>query len=305
VLASPPQAAHIANVATIGAGVAYVSPAAMWPYLPDSPESGAQPLGLEVAAQAPARGRADAKRPLSSFTRRDGAIPLNSPAAILRPGTTIASFTWPVVCRRLLAQHGRRFDGASDALLAQAADGHSVVGVIGLFRRIGATTIALCLAARLAARGCRVILVDGHFQAPRLADTLGAEPTAWWQDVLARGAPLADAIIRADDENLDLLPWGPLSQGTRPSSGALQLAATAGALRHAYELVIVDLGTFFDPLSQPAALELIRHMQIDAAVAISAPERLDPRDLATVVDHLSESGCAILGTIENRVPNDE
>jgi len=300
--AAPPRTAEPANVATIGANVTYVTAGATWPYTPDVPEIEPPPRGLESGAATSApHGPITTRRPLSSFTKQARVIPAPPGAASLRPGTTIASLRWPAVCRRLLAQHGQRFDHIADVVSAAADDGRSVVGVIGLFRGVGATTTLLCLAARLAARGRRVVLVDGHFQAPGLAACLDAELTAWWQDVLERGAPLADALIRAEDDDLDLLPLDPQTRTTPQPSAELQLSATAGALRHAYDVALVDLGTFFDPLSQPAALELVHHMRIDAALAVAEPARLDARDLATVAEYLGERGCTLLGAIENRV----
>jgi hypothetical protein len=60
------------------------------------------------------------------------------------------------------------------------------------------------------------------------------------------------------------------------------------------------LGTFFDPDSQPAALNLVRHMRIDAALAVASAGEQDARDLESVMEHFSACGCELLGTIENR-----
>jgi Mrp family chromosome partitioning ATPase len=320
--AATARAARVANAESIGATVAYVSSAGA----DDDPNDG--PLdSIEVATitaadgspyapgasayvdstlvtpcapapQAP-HGPSPVKRPLSSFrTQIAGRGAATPPSMTLRPGTTIASFRWPMACRNLLQHHGHQFDRITATLLAQADQGRSLVGILGLFRGVGCTTTALCLAARLAARGRRVVAVDGNFQAPQLAACLDAEPTAWWQDVLERGAALADAMVRAENDGLDLLPLDPY---TRPTPPALQLAATAGALRHAYDLALVDLGTFFDPNSQPAVLDLVEHMRIDSVVAVAGPSSHDPRDLETVAEHLSERGCELLGMIENRI----
>jgi Mrp family chromosome partitioning ATPase len=217
-------------------------------------------------------GRIDAptsgKRPLSAFTverrtaeRKRSATPGTT---AFQPATTVASFSWPSVCRTLCQQSGPEFDRVADLIIRQAEDARSLVGVIGLFPGRGATTSLLCVAARLAARGRRAIIVEGNFLSPRLAALLDAEPTAWWQDVLERGVPIADAVIRADDDNLDLLPLDRETSDPLRLAGSLQVSTTAGALRYAYDLVLVDLGPFFDPDSQPIALELVRNMRIRA-----------------------------------------
>ncbi len=201
------------------------------------------------------------------------------------------------MCRSLLSRHGQIFDRVADSLLELADDAQVLIGMLGTFRGVGCTTITLCLAARLASRGQRVAVIDGHFPAPGLAPCLDAEPTAWWQDVLERGAALGDALVRAEDDELDLLPLNPYSRSTPPK---LQLLATANALRDAYDFALVDLGTFFDPASQPIALDLVRHMRIAAAVAVVSPAAQDPRDLETIAQRLADCGCRLCGTMENR-----
>ena len=155
---------------------------------------------------------------------------------------------------------------------------------------------------RAARRVRRVILADGNFCHPRVASWLDAVPTVGWEEVLKHSAQLPDAVIRATDDNLDILALG--SNATRdPQSLAagLQAAVSAGVLRHAYDMVLVDLGTFFDPASQPVVLELVRNMGIDTVVAVAGPEPADPRDMATITEYLEPLGCQLMGTIENRV----
>jgi Mrp family chromosome partitioning ATPase len=243
------------------------------------------------------------KRPLSSFIASTGIARLNTEPAdgdFFRPGTTVASFQWPAVCRTLSRQCGSELGQVADILATHAGAGRSLVGVIGLKRYEGATTAALCLAQRLADRRGRVILVDANFRHPEIASLLETEPTAGWQDVLMRGTPLSDAAIRATDDRLDLLALG----GRMPSDlvravSGLQAVVTAGVLRHAYDQVIFDLGAYLDAASQPVLLELVRNMGIDAIVAVTRPTGAGQREIGTLADQLARSGCELLGTIEN------
>ena len=93
----------------------------------------------------------------------------------------------------------------ADLLISHAAAGRSLLGVLAMSPGDGASMTALCLASQLAKKRRRVILVDGNFRKPQLAKLLDAESTAGWQDVLKHGAPLTDAVIRAEDDCLDLL----------------------------------------------------------------------------------------------------
>lgn len=242
------------------------------------------------------------KRPLSAYIRRNDPTPATR--GQLRPGTTIASLQWPTVCRQLIARHGQAFERVANRLLAQADAGRPLVGIIGHYRRVGCTTATLCLAAQLARRHHRVAAVEAHFQAPQFADCLGVETTAWLQDVLDDVAPLADAMIHAEDDQLDLVMLDPCQRTVaddwqRAASGP-QLIAAAQSLRNNYDLVLVDLGTFFDPAWQPVALNLVRELRIESAVAVTAPDQNDERDFETIEWHLKKSDCELLGTIINR-----
>src|SRR5215210_1376225 len=93
--------------------------------------------------------RTGPKKPLSSFIARPQSpvqAAQNEEANFLEPGTTVASFQWPKVCRTLNQHSGPQLDRVADLLRAQASAGHSLVGVMGLFPRVGTTTAALCLA---------------------------------------------------------------------------------------------------------------------------------------------------------------
>jgi Mrp family chromosome partitioning ATPase len=252
------------------------------------------------------RQRSGHKRPLSTFIARPhvAAPPAqNLDSNILEPGTTLASFHWPQICRTLNQQAGPQLERVADVLRTQADSGHSLIGVMGMFPRVGATTATLCLASRAARRVRRAIMVDANLCGPRIAPWLEVVPTVGWEDVLKHASPLADAVIRATDDNLDLLALGAKAvKDPHSLAKGLQAAVTAGVLRHAYDLVLIDLGAFFDPTSQPVVLELVRNMGIDTVIAVAGPEPADPRDMATIAEYLDPLNCQLMGTIENRAP---
>ncbi|HEX5472932.1 MAG TPA: hypothetical protein VFW73_13655 [Lacipirellulaceae bacterium] len=245
------------------------------------------------------------KRPLSSFLTQQASAEresTNDNTDFLQPGTTVASFQWPKVCRELTFQSGSQIGHVADTLRAQASAGRLLIGVMGLFPRVGATTIAMCLSMRTAIGAERTILVDGNLCHPRIAAWLDVVPTVGWNEMLNHSATLADAVIRAADDHLDLLALDAKPvKDPQALAGGLQATVAAGVLRHAYDLVVIDLGPFFDPSAQPVVLELVRNMGIDRVIAISGSEPADPRDLATIVEYLEPTGCQLLGTIENRV----
>src|SRR4029077_17279121 len=126
--------------------------------------------------------------------------------AAFAPETTIASFRWPRTCRMLWEQFANEYGCVAEIMLAKCREGQSLIGVVGLHPSDGCSTTLLCLAMALATRGQRVALVDANFTLPRLGDLRGIEPTTAWQDVLEHGVPIAEAVIHAANDNVDLLP---------------------------------------------------------------------------------------------------
>lgn len=245
------------------------------------------------------------KRPLSSFIASTGIARLSSEPAegdFFRPGTTVASFHWPEVCRKLARQCSADLARVADVLVTHAAAGRSLIGLLALRPGLGATTITLSLAAKLAERRRRVIVVDGNFRAPCIAQLLEAEPTAGWQDVLKHGAPLPDAAIRAADDRLDLLALGEkIPNDALKLVSGLQAVVTAGVLRHAYDHVLIDAGAFISKATQPVAIELLRNMGIDGAIAVTGPRLNESAEIAALADQLARISCEFLGAVENRV----
>lgn len=244
------------------------------------------------------------KRPLSSFIASAGIARLdNEPAEgdFFRPGTTVASFHWPEVTRTLSRHCGAQLDRVADLLIAHAEVGRSLTGILGMTRGQGASTVTLCLAARLAQKGRRVIVLDANFRHPCLAQWLESEPTSGWQDVLKHGAPLTDAVVRAVEDRIDLVGLGDkVPSDLQKLASGLQAVVTAGVLRHAYENVLIDLGAFRDSSATPIAFELAKNMGVDVALAVTgATSRAE--DVTTIGEQFGNQGCEFLGAVENRV----
>jgi Mrp family chromosome partitioning ATPase len=264
-----------------------------------------QPTPLVAPPVAPSIG----KRPLSSFAA-EPAFELPQPPSepAFRPETAISAFHWPPICRALWDQSADDYQRVADLLLARCRrepGRGTLFGVGSLHAGDGCTTTLLCLAVALAATNTRLILVDANFRAPRLAALLGVEPATCWQDVLENGLPVAEAVIRAENDHVDLLPLAARSlNGCEPNgaqlAAGLQTSITAGVLRYAYDLVLVDLGAVLAPRSFDSISQLIRNMRIDAAIAVADRKHAERDDLAVAGELVEETGCELLGVIENR-----
>lgn len=253
------------------------------------------------------------RRPLSSFAPEQA---VESPAIAeptFTPETVISAFRWPPVCRSLWQEYADQYERIAEILLSRSSREPGRGGVIGvgsLHAGDGATTTLLCLAVALAARKRSVIMVDANFRAPRLASLLGVQASTFWQDVLEQGLPVAEAVIRAENDGVDLLPLDLREPGGHETSrhepngaklaSGLQTAITAGVLRYAYEVVLVDLGAILAPRSFATMSHLIRNLRIESAVAVTDSKHVEQDDFAVAGELLDETGCELLGWIENR-----
>ena len=151
------------------------------------------------------------KRPLSSFAPEPAAErPLLLAEPTFIPETTISAFRWPQVCRALWERYADQLRTHRRTAACPAPSANRAAARSSASARCTPATARrrrrLCLAVALAARKKSVILVDANFRAPRLAGLLGVQPSTSWQDVLEQGLPVAEAVIRAENDGIDLLP---------------------------------------------------------------------------------------------------
>jgi Mrp family chromosome partitioning ATPase len=253
------------------------------------------------------------RRPLSTFRNRPATDPIainqspaRQPAAVpqveatFAPQTNVSAFRWPRVCRAAWQRSAADYQQVADLVLQQSKAERRLIGVAGLRPGDGCTTTLLCLAAAVAGRDRRVILVDANFRSPQLAIQLGVEPEMGWQDVLARGVSVAEAVIRAHSDRVDLLPLDVRSFDGPQLAAGLQTSVTAGVLRYAYDVVLLDLGAILAPSSFASTIHLLKNMQIDGALVVADRRQADQSDLSMAAERLKENGCEPLGIIENR-----
>jgi Mrp family chromosome partitioning ATPase len=217
------------------------------------------------------------------------------------PDTSVATFHLPKICEQLLSDHADQLTAAVDTISRAASEGRSVVTIVGSEPQVGCTTVLLCLARQLTAQGKSVVVVDANFQNPQLATALGIYPTTTWQDMLDRGAPLAEALVRSSEDGLTLLPSA--NRWQRPSAEqiGLQASVTAGALRYEYEIVLIDLGTMFSEKPDADTLQLFETMRIDASILVANANSHSDHERSSVTRILEKIHCPVLGVIENLV----
>ena len=220
-----------------------------------------------------------------------------------KPAYEVDHFTWPRLCRRLIARAAEELDRLADALLAANNQGRKVLAIAGCRRGEGATTLLLCAARRLAERGIKPLLVDADLGRPRLAKRLGVQPEIGWDETTEEeGHRVDQAIVEASANNVALLPVRePADDGSRPAGDLSRLAACLKTVQNHYDTVLVDLGPLEDVgLTDGTWSKTIGGM-IDAVVLVHNDRITSEEERTALVGQLAAEGITVAGIVENFV----
>ena len=121
-----------------------------------------------------------------------------------------------------------------------------LVVVAGSQAEVGCSTLALNLAVAIRRAGSPVLLLDGDLQHGCLARRCGLPPRGTLSDVLT-ARKLFDEVILKGPADIQLVPAGAGPEVALPA--ARGLAEQLPALHRFAELLLVDLGTFVEPLA--------------------------------------------------------
>ena len=213
-------------------------------------------------------------------------------------------FTWPRLCRRLIARAAGELDRLADALLAANGQGQKVLAFAGCRRGEGATTLLLCAARRLAERGIKPVLVDADLVQPRLANRLGVQPQFGWDETEEEGRSLDQAIVEATANNVALLPVRERSaECQRPAADPAYLPACLNLLREHYDMVLVDLGPLEEAERADGVISRTARL-VDAILLVRNHRLTSAEHLAACQEQLTAAGTVVAGIIENFVAED-
>jgi Mrp family chromosome partitioning ATPase len=220
-----------------------------------------------------------------------------------KPTWQVERFTWPRVCRRLMARAAEEFDRLADALSAANARGQIVLAMAGCCRGEGATTLLLCAARRLAERGVKLVLVDADLSRPRLAKRLGVELQSGWNETSGEDATfLANAVVESAANNLALAAIRePTPTDHQKPGDWSRLPPCLDTLKNHYEMVLVDLGPLENIESIGDFFDRTLGAKIDAVLLVRNPRITSEARLAAVEQQLTASAVALAGLIENFV----
>jgi Mrp family chromosome partitioning ATPase len=244
--------------------------------------------------------------PVSMFSVFDGTEAEETPSAesSFNPTWKVEQFTWPRVCRRLLAKAGEELDQLVDALMAIQEQGQKVLAISGWHAGEGATTLLLCAARRLAERGIKPVLIDADLIRPRLAKRLGVRPQISWNQAMAQGSQtsLDQAVVESEVHNIALATGCEREKPEDASSAdRAKLPDCITALRNHYDMVLVDLGPLEDANLQMESSDGKAFQGIDAMVLVRDQRLTSYEQMSEIQGQLRSAKITVAGMVENFV----
>jgi Mrp family chromosome partitioning ATPase len=159
-----------------------------------------------------------------------------------KPALEVDAVRWPAVCETLLARHAERFDRLAAEIRHEVESGHKVTAISGIRRGEGRTTLALCLARRLAAGNTKIALVDADFSNPSLAAQLSIAIEQGWEAALDGEATMWESMIESVADRFAIAPLAANVAKHDITPAAFRIAAVLGELAEHYDVVLLDAG---------------------------------------------------------------
>jgi protein-tyrosine kinase len=160
----------------------------------------------------------------------------------------------------------------------------------------GKTIVSLNLAFSMAqAANQRVALVDLDLRSPRVARTLGTEPTTDFVQYLRGGVDIYQIFAQVGDNLLLSLNNSPVTQ----SAEWMRHEKITGLAARIKEVFATDVIIFDVPPALPSDDTMVFSPSVDCAIIVAAAGETKPRELEDCEQQLSRTNC--LGVVLNKV----
>ena len=298
-----PESNYLATLVAAGEVAEIIAPIAVQvaepvtvppaPVLEKLPEPSQQPEAVPTAAAVTPPAKQVENAPLAEITP-----PVADRAALLAEESAafweVDRYLYPTVTDRLLSRY-EYFAHAGDKLKQAAQAGLKVLGITGVGRDEGRSTLAICLARAAARSGLKVVLIDCDFQRPRLAQHIGLDVVAGWESVALGEVALAEIAIRSLEDGVTLLPLLDEAKTNALSLADDRVAKILAQARQNNDVVILDIG----PLDAAAAHQASAATPLDAAIVVWDRRRRKLEEAEAAAKSLSEAGVEAVGIAEN------
>ncbi|HUS57499.1 MAG TPA: polysaccharide biosynthesis tyrosine autokinase [Planctomycetota bacterium] len=164
----------------------------------------------------------------------------------------------------------------------------------------GKTTLASNLAIAMAQSGQRTLLIDADFRKPSQHLIFQIEGQEGLSTVLSGTAPLYDAVYRTTNENLDVLPCGPIPPNPSEMLNSKAFSEVLDELSRSYDRILVD-----SPPIIPVADARILGAMCDMALLVVRAEVSARKVTAQACNGLRAVGTRILGVVVNDVSKNQ
>jgi Mrp family chromosome partitioning ATPase len=205
-------------------------------------------------------------------------------------------YLYPALSDRLLSRY-EYFTHAGEKLKQAAQAGLKVLGITGIGRDEGRSTLAICLARAAARSGLKVALIDCDFQHPQLAQMIGLDVATGWESVALGETAVAEVAIRSLEDDILLLPLLDEAKTNALSLNDDRVTRILAQARQTHDVVILDAG----PLDMTVATEpgASHASPLDAAIVVWDRRRRKLDEAQAVGQRLSAAGVEAVGIAEN------
>jgi capsular exopolysaccharide synthesis family protein len=158
----------------------------------------------------------------------------------------------------------------------------------------GRTCVTLNLAAALARARQRVLVVDSDFARPSTLRLLGVDVEMGLSEVIAKGLPVGQAMVRLQPVGFDLLPTRAQVENSAELLVSPVFEAMIQMLKPEYDFILFDSA----PLLAVADASLLE-LYTDATLMVIRPGYTSTSQMAKAIASLNEK--RLLGAVLNRV----
>ena len=160
----------------------------------------------------------------------------------------------------------------------------------------GRTSVTLNLAAALARAGQRVLVIDTDFVRPSALRLLGVDAETGLAEVIAKGLPVGQAMIRLQPVGFNLLPTRAQVENSAELLASPVFEAMIQMLKPDYDFILFDS----PPLLAVADASLLE-LHTDATLLVIRPGYTSTNQMARAIALLNEK--RLFGAVLNRVVN--
>jgi len=160
----------------------------------------------------------------------------------------------------------------------------------------GKTFIAANIALSYAQNGVKTLLLDFDMRKPRIEKVLGIERiNVGVSNHILKDVPL-DRIITKYQENLDIIPVGPIPPNPTALLASKKLEELVATLRTMYDRIVIDL-----PPILAAADALIVSKLVDGLVLVIRAGKTQKSSLKVAFENIVTSSSKLLGSVINAI----